>query len=355
MHPNNEIDRKMKIAVVGATGLVGSKILQVLDEQKVRIDELIVAASERSVGKEIVFQGKTHKVVSVDEAIDKRPEIAIFSAGASASRQYAPRFAANGTFVVDNSSAWRMEKDVPLVVPEINADTITPETHIIANPNCSTIQMVMALAPIHKAYGIKRLVISTYQSVTGSGVKGAYQLNREEDARRSAYSNMPGAFPGAGGYQFPPAYPHQIYYNVIPQAGDFVDNGYTTEEEKLVNETRKILRDDHIAITATATRVPVTGGHSEAVNVETEKPFEIDDVRKLLEAMPGVIVKDDPANSIYPMPLYAFDKNEVFVGRIRRDFSIENGLNLWVVSDNIRKGAATNAVQIAQYLIRQYF
>ena len=342
----------MKIAVVGATGLVGSKMLQVLDEQKVQIDELVVAASERSVGKEIVFQGKTYKVVSVDDAIAARPDIAIFSAGASASKQYAPRFAEQGTFVVDNSSAWRMEKDVPLVVPEINADTITKDTHIIANPNCSTIQMVMALAPIHKAYGIKRLVISTYQSVTGSGVKGAYQLSREEDARRSAYSSMPGAgaFP-AGVYQFPPAYPHQIYYNVIPQAGDFVDNGYTTEEEKLVNETRKILRDDHIAITATATRVPVTGGHSEAVNVETERPFEIDDVRKLLEAMPGVIVKDDPANSIYPMPLYAFDKDEVFVGRIRRDYSIANGLNFWVVSDNIRKGAATNTVQIAKYLI----
>ena len=247
-----------------------------------------------------------------------------------------------------------MEKGVPLVVPEINADTITKDTHIIANPNCSTIQMVMALAPIHKAFGIKRLVISTYQSVTGSGVKGAYQLSREEDARRSAYSSMPGAGAGAfpaGVYQFPPAYPHQIYYNVIPQAGDFVDNGYTTEEEKLVNETRKILRDDHIAINATATRVPVTGGHSEAVNVETEKPFEIEDVRKLLEAMPGVIVQDDPANSIYPMPLYAFDKDEVFVGRIRRDNSVANGLNLWVVSDNIRKGAATNAVQIAKYLI----
>jgi aspartate-semialdehyde dehydrogenase len=322
----------------------------VLNEQKVQIDELIVAASERSVGKEITFQGKTYKVVSVDDAIAARPDIAIFSAGASASRQYAPRFAAQGTFVVDNSSAWRMEKDVPLVVPEINADTITPDTHIIANPNCSTIQMVMALAPIHKTYGIKRLVISTYQSVTGSGIKGAYQLRREEDERRSANSSMPGAYPG-GAYQFPPAYPHQIYYNVIPQAGDFVDNGYTTEEEKLVNETRKILRDDSIAITATATRVPVTGGHSEAVNVETLRPFEIDDIRKLLETMPGVVVQDDPANSEYPMPIYAFDKDEVFVGRIRRDYSVANGLNLWVVSDNIRKGAATNAVQIAKYLI----
>ena len=344
----------MKIAVVGATGLVGSKMLQVLDKQKIKIDELIVAASERSVGKEIVFQGRSHQVVSVEDAIEARPDIAIFSAGASASKQYAPLFAAKGTYVIDNSSAWRMFPEIPLVVPEINADTITKDTHIIANPNCSTIQMVMALAPIHKAYGIRRLVISTYQSVTGSGMKGVYQLNREEDARRSAYSAMPGAGAGAspvGIHQLPPAYPHQIYYNVIPHAGDFIDNGYTTEEEKLVNETRKILRDDHIAITATATRVPVTGGHSEAVNVETERPFEIDDVRKLLLAMPGVVVEDDPAKNNYPMPLYAFNRDEVFVGRIRRDFSIENGLNLWVVSDNLRKGAATNAVQIAKYVI----
>ena len=329
----------MKIAVVGATGLVGSKMLQVLDEQKVHIDELIVAASERSVGKEIVFQGKTHKVVSVDEAIDKRPDIAIFSAGASASKLYAPRFAANGTFVVDNSSAWRMEKDVPLVVPEINADTITHETHIIANPNCSTIQMVMALAPIHKAYGIKRLVIATYQSVSGSGVKGLRQLDCEEHGQPVEKQ----------------AYPHQIYRNVLAHAGDFADNGYTSEEEKLVNETRKILRDNSIAITATACRVPVTGGHSEAVNVETLKPFDIDEVRKMLENTPGVIVQDNPTANLYPMAITSFDKDEVFVGRIRRDYSVENGMNFWVVSDNIRKGAATNAVQIAQYLIRQYF
>ena len=293
----------MKIAVVGATGLVGSKMLQVLDEQHIHIDELIVAASERSVGKEIVFQGKTHKVVSVEEAIDKCPDIAIFSAGGAASKQYAPSFAANGAFVIDNSSAWRMEKGVPLVVPEINADTITPDTHIIANPNCSTIQMVMALAPIHKAYGIKRLVIST----------------------------------------------------VLPHGGDFCDNGYTTEEEKLVNETRKILRDPDIAITATVCRVPVTGGHSEAVNVETLKPFEIEEVRRLLENMPGVVVQDDPANNLYPMAITSFDKDEVFVGRIRRDHSIANGMNLWIVSDNIRKGAATNAVQIAKYLINSEF
>ena len=337
----------MKIAVVGATGLVGSKMLQVLDEQKVRIDELIVSASERSVGKEIVFQGKTHKVVSVEEAIEKRPDIAIFSAGASASKQYAPRFAEKGTFVVDNSSAWRMEKDVPLVVPEINADTITRETHIIANPNCSTIQMVMALEPIHKAYGIKRLVISTYQSVSGSGIKGINQLNNEEFAGRDATRHV--------STTTKPAYPHQIYHNVLPHGGDFCDNGYTTEEEKLVNETRKILRDPNIAITATVCRVPVTGGHSEAVNVETLRPFEIEEVRKLLEAMPGVVVQDDPSTNLYPMAITSYDKDEVFVGRIRRDYSIANGMNLWVVSDNIRKGAATNAVQIAQHIINQYF
>ena len=329
----------MKIAVVGATGLVGSKMLQVLDEQKVRMDELVVAASERSVGKELVFQGQTHKLVSVDEAIAARPDIAIFSAGAAASKQYAPHFAANGTFVIDNSSAWRMEKNVPLVVPEINADTITSETRIIANPNCSTIQMVMALAPIQKAFGIKRLVIATYQSVSGSGVKGLRQLDCEEQGEPVQK----------------PAYPHQIYRNVLPHGGDFCDNGYTTEEEKLVNETHKILCDDSIAITATVCRVPVTGGHSEAVNVETLKPFEIEEVRRLLAAMPGVVVQDNPAENLYPMALTAFDRDEVFVGRIRRDFSIENGMNMWVVSDNIRKGAATNAVQIAQYVISQFF
>ena len=336
----------MKIAVVGATGLVGSKMLQVLDEQQVRIDELIVAASERSVGKEIVFQGKAHKIVSVDEAIKQRPDIAIFSAGGAASKQYAPRFAEQGTFVIDNSSAWRMEKDVPLVVPEINADTITNDTKIIANPNCSTIQMVMALAPIHKAFGIKRLVISTYQSVSGSGLKGINQLNSEE-TKNSQLSTL--------NSQLTNAYPHQIYRNVLPHAGDFCENDYTTEEEKLVNETRKILQDNNIAITATACRVPVTGGHSEAVNVETLKPFDIDEVRKMLASMPGVVVQDDPANNLYPMAITSNDKDEVFVGRIRRDFSVENGMNLWIVSDNIRKGAATNAVQIAQYIIRQYF
>ena len=333
----------MKIAVVGATGLVGSKMLQVLDEQRIKIDELLVAASEKSVGKEIVFQGKTHRVVRVEDAIEACPDIAIFSAGGAASKQYAPLFAAKGTYVIDNSSAWRMFPEVPLVVPEINADTITKDTHIIANPNCSTIQMVLALNPLHKAFDIKRLVVATYQSVSGSGIKGIAQLDREElIARRDdacTVSTMANA------------YPHQIYRNVLPHGGDFCDNGYTTEEEKLVNETRKILRAPQIAVTATVCRVPVTGGHSEAVNVEFNKPFELGEVHRLLESQPGVVVQDDPANNLYPMAITSYDKDEVFVGRIRRDFSIENGLNLWVVSDNIRKGAATNAVQIAKYVI----
>ena len=330
----------MRITVVGATGLVGSKMLQVLDEQKIKIDELIVAASEKSVGKEIVFQGKTHRVVSVEDAIEACPDIAIFSAGASASRQYAPLFAAKGTYVIDNSSAWRMFPEIPLVVPEINADTITKDTHIIANPNCSTIQMVLALNPLHKAFDIKRLVIATYQSVSGSGLKGINQLDREENSQLPTPNS-----------QLPNAYPHQIYRNILPHGGDFVENGYTTEEEKLVNETRKILRAPQIAVTATVCRVPVTGGHSEAVNVEFNKPFELDEVRRLLERQPGVVVQDDPANNLYPMAITSYDKDEVFVGRIRRDFSVANGLNLWVVSDNIRKGAATNAVQIAKHVI----
>ena len=330
----------MKIAVVGATGLVGSKMLQVLDEQKIRIDELIVAASEKSVGKTIVFQGKTRRLVCVEDAIAAAPDIAIFSAGASASRQYAPLFAAKGSYVIDNSSAWRLFPEIPLVVPEINADTITKDTHIIANPNCSTIEMVLALAPLHQAFDIKRLVISTYQSVSGSGIKGISQLDREESSLRSARNDLPDA------------YPHQIYRNVLPHGGDFCENGYTTEEEKLVNETRKILRAPQIAITATVCRVPVTGGHSESVNVEFNRPFELSEVRRLWENYPGIAVRDDPAHNIYPMAIDAYDKDEVFVGRLRRDFSIENGLNFWVVSDNIRKGAATNAVQIANYVIK---
>jgi len=338
----------MRIAVVGATGLVGSKMLQVLDEHRVTIDELIVAASERSVGKGITFRGKNHRVVSVEDAIAAAPDIAIFSAGAGASKQYAPLFAAKGTYVIDNSSAWRMFPEVPLVVPEINADTLNRDTHLIANPNCSTIQMVLALAPLHEVYDIKRLVIATYQSVSGSGLKGINQLNNEELAHYDGDHN------GVVRYvtTSKPAYPHQIYRNVLPHGGDFSENGYTTEEDKLVNETRKILRAPQIAITATVCRVPVTGGHSEAVNVEFNKPFELEDVRRLLEQQPGVVVQDDPANNLYPMAITSYDKDEVFVGRIRRDFSVANGLNLWVVSDNIRKGAATNAVQIAEYLIK---
>ncbi len=346
----------MKIAVVGATGLVGSKMLQVLDEQKIKIDELLVAASERSVGKEIVFQGQTHRVIAVEDAIAARPDIAIFSAGASASKHYAPLFAAKGTYVIDNSSAWRMFSEVPLVVPEINADTITKDTHIIANPNCSTIEMVLALAPLHKAFDIKRLVIATYQSVSGSGLKGINQLDREEvENGKWKVENSSLLTPHSSlltpHSSLPNAYPHQIYRNVLPHGGDFCENGYTTEEEKLVNETRKILRAPQIAITATVCRVPVTGGHSEAVNVEFNKPFELNEVRQLLERYPGIVVQDDPAHNLYPMAITAYDRDEVFVGRIRRDFSIENGLNFWVVSDNIRKGAATNAVQIAKYVI----
>lgn len=332
-------DNLMRIAVVGATGLVGGKMLQVLEEQHVKTDELLVAASEHSVGKELLFRGDKLKVVSVEDAIAASPEIAIFSAGAAASKTYAPRFAGKGTFVIDNSSAWRMDERVPLVVPEINADVISQDSHIIANPNCSTIQMVMALAPLHKAFIIKRLVISTYQSVSGSGIKGLRQLAREERGETVEQ----------------PAYPHPIHHNVLPQGGDFNADGYTSEEQKLIDETRKILHAPHIAITATAARVPVMGGHSEAVNVEFERPFELSMVRNLLQTMPGVVVYDDPSSCQYPMAIEAYDKDEVFVGRIRRDFSVENGLNLWIVSDNIRKGAATNAVQIATYLIAHFF
>ena len=327
----------MKIAVVGATGLVGTKMLRLLEEYHLTDIELFPAASERSVGKEVEFAGRKHKVVSVSKAIEAAPDYAIFSAGGGTSLQYAPLFAQKGCTVVDNSSAWRMDKNVPLVVPEINIDVVKDTDRIIANPNCSTIQMVLALAPIHKAYGIERLVISTYQSVSGSGIKGLTQLEYEEKGLDSPLK----------------AYPHPIHHNIIPHGGDFDDNGYTSEEMKLVNETRKILRDNNIRITATVVRVPVYGGHSEAVNAETRKPFEIKDVRRLLEEMPGVKVTDDVSRNLYPMPIDAYEKNDVFVGRIRRDESVPNGLNLWVVSDNIRKGAATNAVQIVAELIKR--
>lgn len=327
----------MKIAVVGATGLVGSKMLRLMEEYNLTDVELLPAASERSVGKEIEFAGKKHRVLSVPDAIAAAPDYAIFSAGGSTSLQYAPLFAEKGCTVVDNSSAWRMDRNVPLVVPEINIDVVKDSDRIIANPNCSTIQMVMALAPIHRHFGIERLVISTYQSVSGSGIKGLQQMENEEKGKESPVM----------------AYHYPIHHNVIPHGGDFDPQGYTTEETKLVNETRKILRDPDIRITATVVRVPVSGGHSEAVNVETKKPFEINEVRHLLSQMPGVVVVDDPSRNLYPMPLYAYDKNEVFVGRIRRDESVKNGLNLWVVSDNVRKGAATNAVQIVCRLIER--
>ncbi len=324
----------MIVAVVGATGLVGSKMLQVLEERAFPVTELLPVASERSWGKKVRFQGKEWTVMSADEAISRKPALAIFSAGGAVSAQLAPRFAEIGCYVVDNSSYWRMDPSVPLVVPEINADVLKSTDHIIANPNCSTIQMVLPLAPLHKAYGIKRIVVSTYQSVTGAGQKGIEQLEAE--------------MAGGKGTKFP----HQIFLNVLPHIDSFLPDGYTKEEMKMVNETRKILRDPSIAVSATTVRVPVKGGHSESVNLEFNRPFELTDAVKLMADMPGVVVQDDPANNLYPMPITAWEKDDVFVGRIRRDHSVENGLNLWCVSDNIRKGAATNAVQIAQVLLR---
>jgi len=325
----------MKIALIGATGLVGKKMLQLLEEQNLRADAFILVASERSIGKTLSFCGTQHTLVSLREALEAKPEMVLMSAGSALSREVAPQFASQGSFVIDNSSAWRREEAIPLVVPEINATAIKANHHIIANPNCSTIQMVMALAPLHRAFGIKRLVISTYQSVSGSGMKGLQQL--EDEQNKKAVIN--------------PAYPHPIYKNVIPQGGDFNADGDTAEEEKLLFETRKILDAPKIAITSTVVRVPVSGGHSMAVNIEFEQDFSLENVRQLLEQAPGIVVQDDPKQSIYPMPLFAADKDAVFVGRIRRDNSIAFGLNLWIVSDNLRKGAATNAVQIAKYLI----
>jgi len=325
----------MKIAVVGATGMVGQKMLKVLEERNFKIDELIPVASSKSVGKKVKFKNKDFEVVGIEKAIAQKPKIAIFSAGGKTSLKWAPEFAKNGTVVIDNSSAWRMDPDKKLIVPEINAHLLTAEDKIIANPNCSTIQMVMALAPLHRAYKIKRLVISTYQSITGTGVKAVKQLENE-------MKNQQGEM----------AYPHPIFQNTLPHCDVFEDNLYTKEEMKLVNETRKILQDDSLAITATAVRVPVVGGHSESVNVEFEKPFEIEDVKKILSQSQGIIVQDDVYNNLYPMPVTAQDKDEVFVGRIRRDYSLPNTLNMWIVSDNLRKGAATNAIQIAEYLIK---
>jgi aspartate-semialdehyde dehydrogenase len=309
-------------------------MMKVLEERNFPVSQLIPAASERSVGKEVIFKGKAVKVVSVMEAVEARPVFAIFSAGASTSKEWAPVFAKNGTIVIDNSSYWRMDKNVPLIVPEINSHILKKGDRIIANPNCSTIQMVMALAPLHRKYKIKRLVVATYQSVTGTGVKAVTQMENE---RLGIKGEM--------------AYAHPIDKNCFPHGGSFQPDGYTTEEQKLVDETRKILEDQTIRVTATVVRIPVVGGHSEAVNIEFEKDFNIDDVRLLISQFPGVIVYDNPSENKYPMPILAHNRDEVFVGRIRRDLSKEKCLNLWIVSDNIRKGAATNAIQIAEYMV----
>ncbi|HEY9256498.1 aspartate-semialdehyde dehydrogenase [Chitinophaga sp.] len=323
----------MKVAVVGATGLVGSKMLQVLTERNFPVTELIPVASEKSVGKEVTFKGKTWKVVNAATAISMQPNVAIFSAGGGTSLEWAPKFAAAGITVIDNSSAWRMDPTKKLVVPEVNGDAITREDKIIANPNCSTIQMVLVLKPLHEKYKIKRVVVSTYQSVTGTGVKAVTQLMNE---RQGITGEM--------------AYPYQIDLNVIPQIDVFLDNGYTKEEMKMVNETKKIMGDDSILVTATTVRIPVMGGHSESVNIEFENEYEVSELRTILENTPGVIVVDDPSRAQYPMPKDAHDKDEVFVGRIRRDETQPKTVNMWIVADNLRKGAATNAVQIAEYL-----
>ena len=323
----------MKTAVVGATGMVGQTMIKVLEERNFPVTELIPAASEKSVGKEIMFRGKAVKVVSVKDAVEAKPVFAIFSAGAGTSRDWAPEFAKNGTVVIDNSSFWRMYDEVPLIVPEINSHVIKKGDRIIANPNCSTIQMVMALAPIHRKYKIKRLVVATYQSVTGTGVKAVAQMENER-----------------AGIKGEMAYAHPIDKNCFPHGGSFQADAYTTEEQKLIDETRKILEDQTIMVTSTVVRIPVVGGHSEAVNIEFENEYDIEDIKKLIAAFPGVVIYDNPSKNEYPMPIMAHNRDEVFVGRIRRDHSREKCLNLWIVSDNIRKGAATNAVQIAEYM-----
>lgn len=324
----------MKVAVVGATGLVGTKMLQVLEERNFPVTELIPVASEKSVGKEVTFKGKTYKVVGMQTAIDMKPAVALFSAGGSTSTQWAPAFAAAGITVIDNSSAWRMDPSKKLVVPEINADALTAEDKIIANPNCSTIQMVVALAPLHKRYKAKRIVVSTYQSVTGTGVKAVNQLMNERQGKQGEM-----------------AYAYPIDLNVIPQIDVFLDNGYTKEEMKMVNETKKIMRDDSIRVTSTTVRIPVMGGHSESVNIEFEEEFDLEEVKKILAAAPGIVLADDPSKQQYPMPKDAHEKDDVFVGRLRRDETQPKTLNMWIVSDNLRKGAATNAVQIGEYLL----
>ncbi len=328
----------MKIAVVGATGLVGRKMLQVLEERNFPVDELLPVATEKNQGKKIKFRDKFFTIISPEEAIKRKPEITLFSAGASTSKKYAPLFAEEGTFVIDNSSAWRMDKDKKLIVPEINGHLLTEQDKIIANPNCSTIQLVMVLNPLHKKFRIKRLIVSTYQAVTGSGMKAVQQLENERLSKKD-YEKF---------------YPYQIDLNCIPHCDVFLENDYTKEEMKIVNETKKILDDYTLKISATAVRVPVLGGHSESVNIEFEKDFTIEEVRELLKASQGIVVLDDPKNNIYPMPILAQDKDEVFVGRIRKDLSNEKAINLWIVADNLRKGAATNAVQIAE-IVRERF
>ena len=325
----------MRVAVVGVTGMVGNVMLEVLAEHNFPVTELIPVASEKSVGKKIVFKGTEYTVIGLQQAVSLKPDVALFSAGASVSKEWAPKFAQVGTTVVDNSSAWRMDPTKKLVIPEINADVLTKDDKIIANPNCSTIQMLVALAPLQRKYGIKRVVVSTYQSITGTGVKAVRQLENE-------YKGEKGEM----------AYHYQIHRNAIPHCDVFEENGYTKEEMKLVRETKKILRDDSIAVTATAVRIPVVGGHSEAVNVELKTDFDINEVRTLLAQSAGIKVQDNTETSTYPMPLYAHGKDDVFVGRVRRDESQPNTLNLWVVADNLRKGAATNTIQIAEYLIK---
>ncbi|MFT5258003.1 MAG: aspartate-semialdehyde dehydrogenase [Arenicella sp.] len=324
----------MKIAVVGATGMVGTVMLKVLEERNLPITELIPVASARSAGKKLAYKGKEYSVVTLEDALKMSPDIALFSAGGDTSLEWAPKFAAIGTTVIDNSSAWRMDPTKKLVVPEINGNVLTSDDKIIANPNCSTIQLVMALAPLHKKYKMKRVVISTYQSVSGTGVKAVQQLENEE-----------------AGIEGEMAYPYKIGRNALPHCDVFLENGYTKEEMKLVKEPKKILNDNSFSVTATAVRIPTAGGHSEAVNVQFENDFDIAEVRQILAETRGIIVQDDLANNIYPMPINAHDKDEVFVGRIRRDESQENTLNLWIVADNLRKGAATNTVQIAEYLV----
>lgn len=324
----------MKVAVVGATGMVGQVMLQVLEERNFPLTELIPVASKKSVGKELTFKGKKFKVVDLETAVKRKPEIALFSAGGETSLEWAPKFAAVGTRVIDNSSAWRMNPEIKLVVPEINADVITKADKIIANPNCSTIQLVMALSPLHKKYGVRRVVVSTYQSITGTGVKAVEQLENEYIGRAGEM-----------------AYPYPIHKNAIPHCDVFLENDYTKEEMKLTHETKKILADDSVLVSATAVRIPVVGGHSESVNVTFDQDFEVGEVKNLLKNTNGVVVQDHVEVNQYPMPIYAEGKNEVFVGRIRRDFTAKNSLNMWVVADNLRKGAATNTVQIAEYLL----